>query len=695
MQQLMKFGVPLVLGIAVLGWQWPGDRAALPVVHLNDQAPAAAPAQSEVKPLDAAALKSASATIDKLVSAQLATKNLKALPRASDEIFVRRVYLDLIGRIPALTESEDFLKQKTSDKREKLVKKLIGSEGYLSHQYSFWADLLRVSTRLQNRYPGQAYIDWIKQSLRENKPYDTFVSELLQAEGAALARGNGATGYYVRDTGMPLDNMSNTIQVFLGTQLACAQCHNHPTDKWTQMDYFEMAAFTAGTAVKKGYRDDPKAMKRGPEMRELAQKIKDAPPQVRNTMRTLSETVGLGVADNDTASVKLPHDYQYADAKPGSKVDAHAMFGEAAIGNGGNGGNAGKATTPRAAYASWMTSQPRFAQVIANRLWKKTMGTGLIEPVDNLKDDTVASNPELMDFLTRVMVSVKFDLRKFQEILYTTEAYQREAVKTDIAEDAYAFQGHKLRRLSAEQVWDSLMTLAVSDIDTHKGMDASHLHEMYDEHKDKTPVEFFELANGMASRREEAVKLKEDFNVLKQKIAKAKDGADKAKLMQEMKALADRRDDLMNQSDPLAKKKILGEGQGTGARDAKSGIGNLLRASELSSPAPSGHFLRTFGQSDRELIDNSTDSAAVTQALSLMNGLIEPEILSNRSVLSSNVLKGTNAEAKVRILWQTILAREPSSKELSMAARVVAAHPDGAKDMAWALINSNEFIFVR
>lgn len=685
---LMKVGVPLMLGVAALGWQWPADRAALPVVHLDDQAPAAAPAQPSVQPLDAASLKSASATIDKLVNAQLAQKNIKPLGRTSDEVFVRRVYLDLIGRIPTLEESQAFIKQRSSDKREKLVKNLIGSEGYLSHQYTFWADLLRVSTRLQNRYPGQAYIDWIKQTLRENKPYDKFVAELIQAEGAALARGNGATGYYVRDTGMPLDNMSNTIQVFLGTQLACAQCHNHPTDKWTQMDYFKMAAFTAGTAVKKGYRDNPK-MKRGPEMRELAQKIREAPPQVRNTMRTLTETVGLGVADNDSATVKLPHDYQYADAKPGSKVDAHPMFGEALFDNGGKG------TTPRAAYASWMTSQPRFAQVIANRLWKKAMGTGLIEPVDNFTDETVASNPELMDFLTRVMVSVKFDLRKFQEILYATEAYQRDAVKQDVAEDAYAFQGHKLRRLTAEQVWDSLMTLAVSDIDTHKGIDASHLHEMYEKHKDESPQELFALASSMAGKREEAQKLRAEFIELRQKIAKEPNGAGKAKLIQQMKALADRRDELMNQADPMAKKKILGQGQGAGARDAKSGIGNLLRASELSSPAPNGHFLRTFGQSDRELIDNSTDSGAVTQALSLMNGLIEPDILSNRSVLSSNVLKGSNAEAKVRILWQTILAREPTSKELSMAARVVAAHADGAKDMAWALINSNEFIFVR
>lgn len=686
MQQLMKLGVPLVLGVAVLGWQWPADRAALPVVHLDDQAPASAPAQAAVQVLDAAALKAASATIDKLVSTQLAKKDIKPLGRVSDEIFVRRVYLDLVGRIPTLDETQQFLSQKTSDKREKLVKKLIGSEGYLSHQYTFWADLLRVTTRLQDRYPGQPYIDWVKQALRDNKPYDKMVGELLQAEGAALARGNGATGYYVRDTGMPLDNMSNTIQVFLGTQLACAQCHNHPTDKWTRMDYFEMAAFTAGTAVKKGYRDDPKA-KRGPEMRELAQKIKDAPPQVRNTMRMLTETVGLGVTDNDNATMKLPHDYQYVDAKPGAKIEAHAMFGEAEI---------AKGTAPRATYAQWMISQPRFAQVIANRMWKKAMGTGLIEPVDNLKDDTVASNPELMDFLTRVMVSVKYDLRKFQEILYTTDAYQREAVKTDIAEDAYAFQGHKLRRLTGEQVWDSLMTLAVSDIDTHKGIDATHLHEMYEKHKDESPQELFELASSMANKREEAGKLRAEFQELRQKIAKAPNGPEKAKLMQDMKSLADRRDELMSDADPLAKKKILGEGKGTGARDAKGGVGALLRASELGSPAPNGHFLRTFGQSDRQLIDNSSDGAAVTQALAMMNGLIEPDLLSNRSVLTANVLEGKTAEAKAKLLWLTILSREPTSKEVSLAAKVIAAHgPEGAKDLAWALINSNEFLFLR
>jgi hypothetical protein len=688
MHLLLKLAVPLVLGAAVVTWQSPvSGRGTLPDVVLPDPAPALGPAAPAVQPLDAAAIESASRTIDRLVDAQLAERALKPLGRTSDEVFLRRAYLDLMGRIPTLDETRTFLAQRTSDKRQKLVKTLIGSEGYLSHQYTFWADLLRVSTRLQDRYPGQGYIDWIKQTLRDNKPYDQMVRELLQAEGAALARGNGATGYYIRDTGMPLDNMSNTIQVFLGTQLACAQCHNHPTDKWTRMDYFAMAAFTSGTSVQKGYRDDPKN-KRGPEMRELKQKLEAAPPQVRNTMRMLSETVGLGVADNDSATIKLPHDYQYADAKPGAKIEAHPMFGETpAIGKAG--------APPRSAYATWMTSQPRFAQVIANRMWKKAMGTGLIEPVDNLKDDTVASNPELMDFLTRLMVSLKFDLRKFQEVLYTSEAYQRDSVRQDVAEDAYAFQGLKLRRLTAEQVWDSLMTLAVSDIDSHKGIDADHLHQLYEEHKDRSPQELFALAQDMAGKREEAQKVRAEFTVLRQKIAKAKDGADKAKLMQQMKQLADRRDELMMQSDSLAMKKVLGEGKGTGARDARSGIGNLLRASELSSPAPNSHFLRTFGQSDRQLIDNSTDGAAVTQALSMMNGMVEVDILSNRSVLSANVLKGSNAEDKARILWLTILSREPTRQEIAIATRVIASQKNGPSDLAWALINSNEFLFLR
>ncbi len=609
-----------------------------------------------------------------------------AQPRTNDEVYVRRIYLDVIGRIPTTEETNDFLTSRKSDKRDELIKKLIGSEGYVSHQYNYWADLLRVTTRLQNRYPGQAYIDYVKQVLRDNKPYDKWVSEMLQAEGPALAAGNGATGYYIRDAGMPLDNMSNTIQVFLGTQLACAQCHNHPSDKWTRMDYFEMAAFTSGTSVSRNFKGDMK-MARDPAMKDLRKQFNDAPPQVRNAVRRHGETVGLVVKDSDDYSIKLPADYQYADAKGGATVLAHAMMGEAS--------GISKEHTPRSVYASWMISQERFAQVIANRMWKKVMGKGLVEPVDNYKDDTIASNPEVMEFITRLMVTVKFDLRKFQEILYTTETYQRATLRTDVEDADYAFQGRQLRRLTAEQVWDSLMTLAVSEIDKHKGVNATELLAMYERDKDLSPQDIFEKAKSQTDFREKAMELKNEFDALKEKMKTASEGAEKMAVIAQMKALAERRDDLMALSDPLAMRKKLGDGKGNGPRDSRMAQGNLLRASELSSPAPTNHFVNTFGQSDRELIDGSSTDPAVTQALTLMNGLVEIDILSNRSVLYGNMLKASGAENKAKMLWTTILARQPTTQEMSMATRLLAIDKNAAYDLAWALINSREFLFVQ
>jgi Protein of unknown function (DUF1549)/Protein of unknown function (DUF1553) len=692
MHLLIKLSIPLAIASGVVAWQTTGSgQGQISTTHassaplVDDNAPAAGPVASAVKPLDAKAVADASKTIDNLIDAALNKRGIKAQPRTSDEVYIRRVYLDVVGRIPTAQEANDFLTSRKSDKREVLVKQLLGSEGYLSHQYNYWADLLRATSRLQNRYPGQAYIDYLKQSLRDNKPYDKWVSEMIQAEGHALAPGNGATGYYVRDAGMPLDNMSNTIQIFLGTQLACAQCHNHPNDKWTRMDYFQMAAFTTGTAVDKNYNGD-KEKGKVPEMLALKKQIKDAPPEVRNAMRRYGETVGLVVKDTDNYSIKLPADYQYADAKGGSKVDAEVMMGTAEI---------SKSSTPRSVYSSWMVSQERFAQVIANRMWKKVMGMGLVEPVDNYKDDTVASNPEVMEFITRLMVAVKFDLRKFQEILYTTEVYQRATLRTDIEQSDYAFQGRMLHRLTSEQVWDSLMTLAVSEIDTHKGADATDLYAMYEKEKDFTPMQVFEQAKGQIQNREKVVALKKDYEGLKAKMASAKDGAEKIAVLAEMKALGERRDEIMQAADPMVMKKKLGEGKGSGARDSKMGQGNLLRASELPSPAPSSHFLRTFGQSDRELIDNSTTDAAVTQALALMNGMVEVDILTNRSVLYSNMLKASGAEDKAKMLWMTILSRQPTMQEMNMASRLLAIDKNAANDLAWALINSREFLFVQ
>ena len=181
--------------------------------------------------------------IDEFVTKNYRKHGIKPNAPTSDHAFVRRSYLDIIGRVPTFQESQKFLSADSPSKRGQLINYLLKSEGYVSHWFNYWADILRVKSSIEGD-AGAAYSDWVKDTLRQNKSYRQMVRDLVTAEGYVWD--NGAVGYYMRDAGMPLDNMSNTTQIFLGTQLVCAQCHNHPFDKWKQKDYYEMAAYTYG-----------------------------------------------------------------------------------------------------------------------------------------------------------------------------------------------------------------------------------------------------------------------------------------------------------------------------------------------------------------------------------------------------------------------------------------------------------------
>ena len=176
-------------------------------------------------------VKKAAKEIDALVEDGLKKHDLKPNAEINDETFVRRAYLDIAGRIPTIEEAETFHGSTDDRKRAQLIGDLLDSDGAVSHGYNFWADVLRINTKLGTRAAeGEAaYQLWLKKSLDENMPYDQFVRELVSARGTVWD--NGAVGYYLRDRGMPLDNMSNTVRVFLGTRLECAQCHDHPFDK--------------------------------------------------------------------------------------------------------------------------------------------------------------------------------------------------------------------------------------------------------------------------------------------------------------------------------------------------------------------------------------------------------------------------------------------------------------------------------
>lgn len=446
------------------------------------------------------------AKIDSLLAAGWEKNGLQANPPASDDVIVRRLYLDIAGRIPTLEERDAFVESKDPQKRTKLIDTLLASDGYTSHLFNYWADVLRLTDNVKGRITAEAYEEWMKKELKANTPYDQLVKKLLTTEGGAWD--SGSIGFYQRDENK-LDHLAYTVQVFLGTSVVCAQCHDHPFDKWTQLDYYGMAAFTYGMDTKGGGVNDLKISKRPnnnsniPEFlakmtpKERKQYVREHPEEIaklreeakkpsidtaelREVRQTLQDVMKplryTSIANNDGRLPKLPDDYKYDNAKPGDTIEARALFGHEAKPKEGQ--------TRIEAFADWMTSpeNPRFTTVIANRMWKKVFGLGLIEPVDEMTDSTIPSNPALMEYLTQLMIEKEYSLKSFLRVLYNTDTYQRMAGTQEIAlGETSHFTGPMLRRMSAEQVWDSIITLTSGNLDSTVDTDNQRLHQYLDD----------------------------------------------------------------------------------------------------------------------------------------------------------------------------------------------------------------------
>jgi Protein of unknown function (DUF1549)/Protein of unknown function (DUF1553) len=632
-------------------------------------------------PPSLATILAASHKVDQLIEAGYKKHDCKPNPRTSDQVFVRRIYLDLIGRIPTYQEARSFLDSRDPNKRSKLIDRLLASEGYVSHQFNYWADLLRLQSRM--RYaPAKPYLEFVKKSVRQNKPYDQFVRELLTAEGYTWDK--GAAGYYIRDTGMPLDNMSNTIQVFLGTQLVCAQCHNHPFDSWTQMQYYKLAAFTYGIETRD--RRNDKFL----ELRKMRQNS-DMDREVYRSANRILRPLAYRVHETERP-LRLPKDYAYQDAKPLATVDPDTLFGEKV--------KVGSGESRKEVYAKWMTSpkNPRFATVIANRLWKRAMGIGLIEPVDDLGSRTKASNPELMKYLSELMVELKYDLKQYQRVLYNSKTYQREVSVEEVAEDeAYSFPGPALRRLSAEQLWDSLMALIIADVDERQGVDRG-----YQRYTDGEPLvgmsmkEIMKMARSEAESRTAQVKFREKTAALQKEYRIALRVEDRAKANQLREKMDAIRREIFgsqgNQRNRLRPTRPAREADPRWVGFSQ----DLVRASEVESPARPGHFLRQFGQSDRETIENASTEATVPQILTLLNGPIYGQLTNRNSVLTKNLARARDAEQVLDVLYLSILARPASEREAKIALpRIQKDRARGIADVVWALLNTQEFMFAQ
>ena len=600
----------------------------------------------------------AARTIDGHVAAWYRKQKLPVPEVTDDATFLRRVFLVAIGRIPTAEEARFFLEIDEPTKRTQLIDYVMKSKGYSSNMTNWAFDLLRVT----DGRPGfqgnfEPYRNWVRTALENNMPWDDFTNALLASSGDGWDPQTAAVGYYTRDRGMPLDNLANSMRVFLGSRMECAQCHDDPFGTTERHDFYELAAFTEGQGSLGQYK-----------MRKLWDEVQEGDRR-RSVDYEVAQVMwdgvyGLSLGGTGEGKIELPSDYQYKDGEPGQMIGAKTPFGKTVrISEKNDKGNG------RKDLAEWVTTKTgeQFPSVAANRMWKRVMGRGVYEPVDEYKDTKELHHPDLMRYLIGLMVELDYDLRAFQKVLLNTKTFQfvpnPEPSKVATGDD---FHGRQLTRLSAEQLWDSLITLANGDPDKlpRRSLD----DRIYVGNK---PV---------------LVGKKNMTQVSKEVLALDSEEAVRSyfnKLLAEVKADGG---SSSGGGDMMAMNKIQ-----------KYGRNSAVRASELPSPAPRDHLLYLFGQSDRIVVDGSSREPNVGQVLSLMNGYVQEQLVNNTGASLYKSLEGaTTDEEKIRRLYVTILSRPPSTEEMGwMLDEVKKGKETGYRNIVSALVMSSEFLFLQ
>ncbi len=355
--------------------------------------------------------------IDQLVFGKLKQLGIPPSELCDDATFIRRVSVDIAGRLPTVAETEMFIADTNPNKRDALVDRLVDSSGYADYFANKWSAVLRNKRRDGNDTPYTfRFHAWIQRALRDNMPYDQLVANVLTATGEPESHPPVA---WYRELRTSTAMMEDTAQLFLGMRLACAKCHHHPFERWSQQDYFGFEAFFSQTAMKNSKFN---RQTNNPDMVFL----QSVAPKSRNP-RT-----GLDVPPTQLGGQELKLE-PYDDA--------------------------------RQHLVQWMTdpANPYFSKALVNRYWKHFFSKGIVDPEDDLRVTNPPSNPELLDALAKHFVDYRFDLKNLVRTICKSNAYQLSSVPTEAnVNDKQNFSSFYPRRLSAEVLNDAVDRVAMS-----------------------------------------------------------------------------------------------------------------------------------------------------------------------------------------------------------------------------------------
>ena len=342
--------------------------------------------------------------IDDLVVAKLKSLKIEPSPVAPDDMFIRRAFLDAAGVLPTAEEVENFLADKSPNKREKLIEYILNKEEFTDYWAYKWSDLMLVSARKLGAVGMQSFYNWIRASVKENKRWDAFANELITSSGST--RQNGALNYFVLHKD-PIDITENLTQAFLGQRLTCARCHNHPLEKWTQKQYFQMVNLFARVGVKNG--------------------------------NAMGETVVFARTSGDVMHPRLlkPLNPTPLDGEPMSLESTEDR---------------------RVHFAKWLTSPKNefFARNLVNRVWGNFMGRGLTNPIDDVRATNPASNEELFAALVKDFTG-DFDVKRLIRTIMNSSSYQLSSEpNASNQSDGKYYSHYILKRLPAEALLDAI-----------------------------------------------------------------------------------------------------------------------------------------------------------------------------------------------------------------------------------------------
>lgn len=703
------------------------------------QAKAPLPGQVPVSASDPAVI-AAAARIDQLILEPALAKGLSPAPRCDDETFLRRATIDLIARIPTAAEYEAYFRLPAETRRAALVDRLLSDPRFNDRWAMFFGDMMNIRSSADG---GATFHGFIRDSLRDRKPYDQMVRQIITATGTL--RDNAPVGFFLGSNADALEVTGILTQTLMGVRMQCAQCHDHPYDIWTQKDYYGLAAYFGSTDVR--YREETGSL----YVIDVKGTTIMWPPVARKgrPQQPVEPRWPLERASPDEAGLALA--IQQLDAKQRDRADHQAMEDLLA--------SAESLTTPRddtagmldkstrviehiveservqskrEAFADLMSSPTNkfYGWNLSNRVWAELMGRGIVTPVDDIKSDNPPSNPALLDELSRHLLASNYDMRALIAAVVMSEAYQRTLLEGKPAEERepyeHAFVSTPLRRMNAESIYDSIRI--AGHVDGYKHSPGRNMREI--SVRLRVPEKTVEQMMAQRETPPATPAPASPAPAADPAMMQGADSAGGATAMVDDPYASETRIDVegllaaitLQKEDPLMGRRIvevnpddvdpakiaMREAAATDPRrfrtvTVKQQIDDnpvFESAMSIRAPAPPEHFLRQFGQTSRVILGEKRDTGANTrQALLLLNGKLANEAARVGDLEPAHKLLHEKRDVKdvVELIYIECLTRKPGADELDAALAMFAAYDnraDAVADLRWAIFNSHAFRYL-